>query len=78
MSTAIEKHLESVTLNNFLEWKNETFHKYASSTTKNGTVELGCDGNGNSVVKHKGEIVKETLSHYDAVETYKQLVRDNQ
>lgn len=78
MSKATENHLESVTLNNFLYWKNETFHKYASTTTKNGTVELGCDGNGNSVVKHKGKIVKESLSHYITIETYKQIVRDNQ
>lgn len=78
MNKTTQKHLENVTLENFLNWKSETFHVYASCTTKNGKVELGSGGYGNSITKHKGEIICDSILPHQALEIYKKLVEENQ
>ena len=64
------KHLESITIDGFENWKTDLFLIYASCTTDNGIIQLGIDGLGKPCVfvnrdtKYPFETIDKALGKY--------------
>lgn len=69
MSIAIEKHLKDVTVDNLIDFKNDSFNKYASARC----VQLGVNGLGEFIIKDNNETYN-ISNPYLAIVKYKELV----
>lgn len=81
MNKAIKMHLENITIENLMLWRTRNaYSSFASSTGKNGHVDLGVNGNGDYVVRYRitGETKEEEYfsSAEKAIERYIELVSD--
>lgn len=69
--SAIDKHLEDVTVDNLNQFKQTAFIRYASS----GKFELGVDADGKFIVKNKKTPVRYVYCNAsEAIEKYKKLL----
>jgi hypothetical protein len=67
MTRATKVHLEGITKESFMNWlSNDAFITYASSTGKNGLVELGVDGRGNYAVRIRHKTGRDTHFYNNA------------
>ena len=67
MTRATQVHLEGITKESFTNWlSNDAFITYASSTGKNGLVELGVDGRGNYAVRIRHKTGRDTHFYKNA------------
>lgn len=75
MTKAIKQHLESITVDNLMQFRSEAFASMASSLGRNGSFNLGVNAVGQFVVKTKTETF--TFNNpADAIEKYSELVSD--
>jgi hypothetical protein len=75
MSKAIKQHLESITVDNLMQFRSEAFASMASSPGRNGSFNLGVNAVGQFVVKSKTETFAFN-NPADAIEKYSELVSD--
>ncbi len=73
MSKAIKQHLESITVDSLMQFRSEAFASFASSSSRNGSFNLGVNAFGQFVVKTKTETFTFNNSA-DAIEKYSELV----
>jgi hypothetical protein len=80
MADAKQTFLEGITKENFTNWlHNDAFIAYASSSGKNGLVELGVDGRGNYAIRlrHKTGIDTHFYKNADrAVKAFKYFINN--
>lgn len=74
-SSAIKKHLESVTGNALLQHKNTAFMCFASGNGVNGFVQVGCNATGEYVVILNG-ITQTRWSADSAAQLYANLLTE--
>lgn len=75
MEKFTKQHLESITVDNLMQFRSEVFASMASISGRNGSFNLGVNAFGQFVVKNK----KETFTFNnpaDAIEKYSELVSD--
>lgn len=72
MKKAIKQHLESITVENLIEFRSEAFFSMASCSGEK-ILNLGVNGMGQFVVKTKTETFTFDFPH-DAIEKYTELV----
>jgi hypothetical protein len=70
-------HLESITIDGFEKWKEESFSVYASCTTDNGIIQLGLDGNGKPCVYLNREKVFSFETTDKAIGKYQELLLES-
>ena len=70
---SIEQHLKNVTVDNLMDFQSECFSAMASSSSKKGTVNLGCSANGQFLVKRKEETWRFN-NPASAIEKYTELI----
>ena len=69
---AMQKHLEGVTKESYMNWRsNHAFNTYASATSKIGLVELGVDGNGNAAIRIKHKTGSDTYFYNNSAKAVK-------
>lgn len=71
MNLAIEKHLDVITKESFMEYRKDMFMMYARARG----VELGCNATMDFIVKHDGLKEKFSSAH-SAIERYKDILRE--
>lgn len=75
MSKAIKQHLESIKINDLMQFRSEAFISMAFISGRNGSFNLGVNAVGQFVVKSKNETF--TFNNpADAIEKYSDLVSD--
>lgn len=74
MTKANKMHLESVTAENLMDFKEEAFISMASSSGSNGTVNLGINAYGKYVVKTKTETFVYDVPH-NAINKYSEFLK---
>lgn len=73
MTKATQEHLNSITVDSLMEFQSECFSVMASSTSKEGTTNLGCSANGQFLVRRKNETWRYN-NPFRAIEKYKSLL----
>lgn len=73
MSKLIKQHLDSITVDQLYNWKDECFTAMCSCNTSNGNFALGVNGHGRFAVKDNS-VTYLYESAYAAVRSYKSLV----
>lgn len=75
MSKAVKQHLESITVENLMQFRSEAFSSMASISGKNGSFNLGVNAVGQFVVKTKTQTF--TFNNpAEAIEKYSDLILD--
>lgn len=73
MAKAIKQHLESISVDDLMDFRSEAFACMASCSGRNGSFNLGVNAVGQFVVKTETETF--TFNNpFDAIEKYKELV----
>lgn len=74
--TTLEKHLQEITPKALREFREDTelFMTFASSSGKNGLVQLGVNGKGNYITKHRRNKIVEHANSLQAVQEYTKLL----
>jgi len=77
MAKSTIDHLNGISAENMAEWLKEAFVAYAISAGNNGRVQLGVNGNGLFVVKHRPSNAPDNTyffkSMQEAIDKYKEL-----
>ena len=76
MKKAIIQHLESITVENLLDFRLEAFIPFSSLWVKNGRFDLGVNAIGQFVVKSKAETFVFNIPA-DAIKQYIELVSEH-